>query len=65
MGRSDDKQEDEDLFVTINVMKKGTLPTTWDIASVYASVDEWQADYDTVMGKEAREKYAGRFSSHD
>ena len=25
------------------------LPTTWDLSSVYGSVDEWQADYDTVM----------------
>lgn len=25
------------------------LPDSWDLEQVYASVDEWQADYDTVM----------------
>lgn len=25
------------------------LPTEWDLDSVYASVEEWQADYDAVM----------------
>lgn len=25
------------------------LPTEWDLDSIYASVDEWQADYDAVM----------------
>ena len=25
------------------------LPVTWDLSLVYESVDEWQADYDTVM----------------
>lgn len=26
-----------------------TMPTEWDLDSVYASVEEWQADYDAVM----------------
>ncbi len=37
------------LSVVVTAASEETLPTTWDISSVYASVDEWQADYDTVM----------------
>ena len=37
------------LSVVVTPASAETLPTTWDISSVYASVDEWQADYDTVM----------------
>ena len=29
--------------------KGGELPVEWDLDSIYASVDEWQADYDKVM----------------
>ncbi len=32
------------------------LPTEWNLDSLYASVDEWQADYDAVM--EMLDKYA-------
>lgn len=38
------------LSVMVAASAESTLPTTWDLTSVYASVDEWQADYDTVMG---------------
>ena len=37
------------LSVMVTAAAEESLPTTWDISSVYASVDEWQADYDTVM----------------
>ena len=37
------------LSAVITASAEGTLPTTWDLASIYGSVDEWQADYDTVM----------------
>ena len=28
----------------------GELPVKWDLNSIYASVEEWQADYDEAMG---------------
>ena len=28
----------------------GELPVKWDLDSIYANAEEWQADYDEVMG---------------
>ncbi len=52
------------LPVAVTAAAAETLPTTWDIASVYASVDEWQADYDTVMEMLNRyEQFRGRLNN--
>ena len=37
------------LSAVVTASAEGALPTTWDLTSIYGSVDEWQADYDTVM----------------
>ena len=37
------------ISVLVTASAESTLPMTWDLTSVYTSVDEWQADYDTVM----------------
>ena len=37
------------ILVVFSASAESALPTTWDLTSVYGSVDEWQADYDTVM----------------
>ena len=37
------------LSVPVTAAAAEPLPKTWDLASVYAGVDEWQADYDSVM----------------
>ena len=43
------------ILVVFSASAESALPTTWDLSSVYGSVDEWQADYDTVM--EMLDKY--------
>lgn len=43
------------ILVVFSASAESALPTTWDLASVYGSVDEWQADYDTAM--EMLDKY--------
>lgn len=40
------------------------LPTVWNLESIYASVEEWQADYDSVMGMlDACESYRGTLNT--
>ena len=44
--------------------REGGLPTEWDISSVYGSIDEWQADYDTVMEMiQHHEDYRGKLNT--
>ncbi len=35
---------------TVEVETTEKLPVEWDLDSIYASVEVWQADYDEVMG---------------
>ena len=52
------------LSVIVTATAEETLPTTWDISSVYASVDEWQADYGTVMEMlNNYEQYRGKLNN--
>lgn len=52
------------LSAMVTASAEGTLPTTWDLTSVYASVDEWQADYDTVMKMlDNYEQYRGKLNN--
>ena len=37
------------VLVIFSASAESALPAKWDLASVYGSVDEWQADYDAVM----------------
>ena len=44
--------------------KGGELPVEWDLDSIYASVDEWQADYDKVMDMLDRyEEFRGKLNN--
>ena len=52
------------LSVMVTASAESTLPTTWDLTSVYGSVDEWQADYDTVMEMlNNYEQYRGKLNN--
>ena len=52
------------LSAVVAASAEGALPTTWDLTSVYASVDEWQADYDTVMEMlDNYEHYRGKLNN--
>ena len=52
------------LSVVVTASAEGALPTTWDLTSVYGSVDEWQADYDTVMKMlDNYEQYRGKLNN--
>lgn len=37
------------LTCCLSAAAEGKYPTQWDLTEIYASVDEWQADYDRVM----------------
>ena len=52
------------LSVVVPASAESTLPTTWDLTSVYSSVDEWQTDYDTVMELlDNYEQYRGKLNN--
>jgi len=52
------------LSVMVTASAESTLPTTWDLTSIYDSVDEWQADYDTVMEMlDNYEQYRGKLNN--
>ena len=52
------------LSAMITASAEGALPTTWDLTSIYGSVDEWQADYDTVMEMlDNYEQYRGKLNN--
>ena len=52
------------LSVMVTASAESTLPTTWDLTSVYGSMDEWQADYDTVMEMlNNYEQYRGKLNN--
>lgn len=52
------------LSVLVSASADSTLPATWDLTSVYGSVDEWQADYDTVMEMlNNYEQYRGKLNN--
>ena len=52
------------LSVMVTASAESALPTTWDLTSVYGSVDEWQADYDTVMKMlDNYEQYRGKLNN--
>ena len=40
------------------------LPVEWDLGSIYAGVEEWQADYDKAMGMlDGYEDFRGRLNN--
>lgn len=52
------------LSVMVSAAAENTLPTMWDLTSIYTSVDEWQADYDTVMEMlNDYEQYRGKLNN--
>ena len=52
------------LSAVVTASAEGALPTTWDLTSIYGSVDEWQADYDTVMEMlDNYEQYRGKLNN--
>ena len=52
------------LSVMVTASAESALPTTWNLTSVYNSVDEWQADYDTVMEMlNNYEQYRGKLNN--
>ena len=52
------------LSAAAPAMAEDKLPTQWDLSVIYASVDEWQADYDRVMEMLDRyEQYRGKLDN--
>ena len=59
-----DITRDPDLDKYIQTSESGKYPVKWDLKSVYATEEEWQADYDKAMDMlSGYDKFKGKLNN--